>query len=164
MIRMEQQRSKRLVVIRLRGEPGVRKEVLDTLKMLRLHKVNHAIIIDDRPSYLGMLQKVKDYVTWGEVNREALIKLIRKRGRLEGNKKITDEYLQKTTRFKSIEEFVDAFLKFEAELKDIPRMKPVFRLHPPKGGFRGSKKRHYQEGGELGYRGEAINELLERMV
>jgi large subunit ribosomal protein L30 len=50
------------------------------------------------------------------------------------------------------------------KLKDLPNIKPVFRLHPPWGGLRGSKKRSIREGGALGYRGEKINEPIERML
>ena len=51
------ERKHRVIAIRVRGRTGVRKEVADTLKMLRLHRVNHAVVIDDRPSYWGMLKK-----------------------------------------------------------------------------------------------------------
>ncbi|GIR34454.1 MAG: hypothetical protein CM15mP48_1380 [Candidatus Poseidoniales archaeon] len=34
--------------------------------MLNLTKVNHATIIPERPTYTGMLQKAKDFVTWGK--------------------------------------------------------------------------------------------------
>ena len=43
-------------------------------------------------------------------------------------------------------------------------LSPVFRLHPPRGGFKGSTKKPYSDGGELGYRGPAINELIRRMI
>ncbi len=38
-----------------------------------------------------------------------------------------------------------------------------YRLHPPRGGFKRTIKRPLPDG-ELGYRGEAINELIERML
>jgi len=37
-------------------------------------------------------------------------------------------------------------------------------LHPPKGGFKGTIRRPYKSGGELGYRGAAINDLILRMT
>jgi large subunit ribosomal protein L30 len=37
-------------------------------------------------------------------------------------------------------------------------------LHPPTKGFKGKIKKSYSAGGELGYRGEKINELIKRMV
>jgi large subunit ribosomal protein L30 len=36
-------------------------------------------------------------------------------------------------------------------------------MHPPKKGFKTSVKRPYKSKGELGYRGEKINELAVRM-
>ncbi|HEV2165782.1 MAG TPA: 50S ribosomal protein L30, partial [Thermoplasmata archaeon] len=42
-------------------------------------------------------------------------------------------------------------------------LRPVFRLHPPKGGWRSTKK-PFASGGALGYRGPAINDLARKMV
>lgn len=154
---------KRLAVVRVRGTVGVRRDIRDTLRMLRLVRVNHAVIVDDRPSYLGMLQKAKDYITWGEINAETLAALLRKRGRLIGDKPLTDEVVRKYTPYKTIDEFARAVINFEAELSDIPELKPVFRLHPPRKGYEGIK-RSWKEGGALGYRGEAINDLIMRMI
>lgn len=155
--------TRRICVIRVRGTVGVDFRAEDTMEMLRLNKPNHAVVVDNRPSYLGMLQRAKEYLTWGEINRDSMIKLLRKRGRLSGNKRLTDEYLRDNTRFSSIDEFVDEFMSFKAELSDIPNLKPVFRLRPPKKGF-GGIKRSFSEGGALGYRGEEINSLLSRMI
>lgn len=153
----------RLAVVRVRGRAGVRKEVEDTLRMLRLTRVNHCTLIDDRKQYLGMLEKVKDYVTWGEVDAEAVERLLKLRGELQGGGKLSDGYLQKNTRFKSIEAFAREFVAHRAELKDIPGLKPFFRLHPPRKGY-GGIKRSVREGGALGRR-EALGmkNLLYRM-
>jgi large subunit ribosomal protein L30 len=48
------------------------------------------------------------------------------------------------------------------KIKDIPNLKPVFRLHPPRKGHKGIKQ-SFKTGGELGYHGEAINELIKKM-
>ncbi|RLF76915.1 50S ribosomal protein L30, partial [Thermococci archaeon] len=71
----------KFALIRVRGRVNVKRPVKDTLAMLRLHKVNHLVIIDESPSYNGMIQRVKDYITWGEINAETLAKLIERRGR-----------------------------------------------------------------------------------
>jgi len=152
-----------LAVIRIRGRVGVSREVKDTLKMLRLHRKNHAVIIDDRPSYLGMQKKVVDYVIWGEITPETVALMLRRRGELVGGKKLTEEYVKEKLGLNSIEELAQAIFEGKINLKDIPGLKPVFRLHPPSRGFRGSIKKHYKAGGELGYRGLAINELIKRM-
>jgi large subunit ribosomal protein L30 len=153
----------KLALIRLRSGIRARGEVRDTLAMLRLHRINHLVIVDDTPSYKGMIQKVKDYITWGEIDRETLAKLLRKRGRLIGNRPITDEYVKEKLGM-TIDEFAEKIINGEMKLKDLPNIKPVFRLHPPRGGLKGSKKRSFKEGGALGYRGEKINELIERML
>ncbi|WP_010479049.1 50S ribosomal protein L30 [Thermococcus zilligii] len=153
----------KLALIRLRSGIRAKGEVRDTLAMLRLHRVNHLVIIDDTPSYNGMIQKVKDYITWGEINKETLAELIRKRGRLIGNRPVTDEYVKEKLGI-TIDEFAEKIINGEMKLTDLPNIKPVFRLHPPRGGLKDSKKRSFKEGGALGYRGEKINELIERML
>ncbi|ASJ08603.1 50S ribosomal protein L30 [Thermococcus siculi] len=153
----------KLALIRLRSGIRAKGDVRDTLAMLRLHRINHLVLVDDTPSYKGMVQKVKDYITWGEIDKETLAALIRKRGRLIGNKPITDEYVKEKLGM-TIEEFAEKVVNGEMKLTDLPNIKPVFRLHPPRGGLKGGKKRSFKEGGALGYRGEKINELIERML
>ncbi|QDA30782.1 50S ribosomal protein L30 [Thermococcus indicus] len=153
----------KLALIRLRSGIRAKGEVRDTLAMLRLHRINHLVLVDDNPSYKGMVQKVKDYITWGEIDAETLAALIRKRGRLIGNKPVTDEYVKEKLGM-TIEEFAKKVVDGEMKLTDLPSIKPVFRLHPPRGGLKGGKKRTFKEGGALGYRGEKINELIERML
>ncbi|HDI73179.1 MAG: 50S ribosomal protein L30 [Candidatus Altiarchaeales archaeon] len=158
-------RKKRIAMIRVRGKVHVRKCIEDTLKLLNLTRTNHCVVIDDRPQYMGMINKVNDYVTWGEINGETFKKLLRERGELVGNKNLDDMYLKEKTNYKSLKEFSDSFMKFNSELRDIPNLKPVFRLNPPKKGYeRGGIKKPYTKGGALGYRGEKINELIERMI
>ncbi|MHA1268731.1 MAG: 50S ribosomal protein L30 [Candidatus Helarchaeota archaeon] len=156
--------NKKLIVIRIRGSVNVRKEVEDTLRMLGLYRVNHAVIIDNRKEYLGMLQKVKDYITWGEITLEILVKLLKKKGMIEGRKKLTDDFLQKYTEFKSIEELAEAIFSNKIDIKSIFKLKHVFRLHPPKGGHDGKIKRPFKAGGSLGNRGEKINDLVKKMI
>jgi len=158
-------REKRLAVVRVRGSVHVRREIKDTLKLLNLNRVNHCVVIDDRPQYKGMVQKVKDYVTWGEINQETLEQLLVKRGRLRGNYPLTEDYLSRNTPYKTFSELSKAIMEFKIEIKDIPGLKPVFRLHPPSHGFeRKGIKKPYTLGGALGYRGENINQLLMRMI
>ncbi len=154
---------KRLAVIQIRGTIDTPRGVKDTLRMINLTRANHCVVIDDRDSYKGMLQKVRPWVTWGEINNKTMELLLKKRGRLIGNRKLTDDYMKKNTKFKGISEFVSAFMKFEAELDDIPNLKPVFRLTPPSKGYN-STKRDFTQGGDRGYRGEKINDLITKMV
>ncbi|MCX6643416.1 MAG: uL30 family ribosomal protein [Candidatus Bathyarchaeota archaeon] len=99
--------EKTTIVIRIRGGIDCPHFVKDTMKMLRVDRTNCATILRETPSYLGMLRKAKDYITWGEVSVET-IKL-------------------------------------------------------PKKGFKRTVKRPFRDKGELGNRGEAIDELVKRM-
>jgi len=161
---MEQLASKKcLAVVRVRGVSDINKKIKETMNMLRLQKNCHAALMDDRPAYLGMLRKAQNYLTWGEISKETLALLLAKRGRLVGNTKLTDEYAHKAGK-KSLDELADAIVKGEIDFQSLPSIKPVFRLHPPSKGFKGKVKRSFASGGVAGYRGKAINELLEQMI
>lgn len=149
-------------IVRLRGSVNVRYTIEDTMKMLRLHKVNHCVLVPENPHYKGMVQKIKDYVAYGQVNAKTLAELLGNRGRLEGGSRLTEEYIRENTNYASIEAFAEAVLQEKATLKDIPKLKPVFRLHPPRKGHAGIK-RTVQQGGELGNHEEDINGLLHKM-
>ncbi|MEM1670471.1 MAG: 50S ribosomal protein L30 [Archaeoglobaceae archaeon] len=149
-----------LAVVRLRGTVDVHKKISETLRLLRLYRRYNCVIIPDTPSYRGMLQVVKDYVAFGEIDHEILALLLRSRGRLEGNKRLTDEYVKEKTGYSGIEEFAKAVVEGKAKLSDIPGLKPVFRLHPPRKGLKNIKW-HYPRG-DLGYHKD-IKDLLYRM-
>jgi large subunit ribosomal protein L30 len=152
--------------VRIRGTPGMRRKTMDTLKMLRMHKLNHGVLIWGTPSYRGMLIKCKDYIAYGEIDEKTLIRLLRVRAKIEGNKPLTEEYIKKLTNFKNLRELAKALLNGEIQYreKDIYKIKPIFRLHPPKKGHRGTIKKHFNEGGTLGNVGIYINELIHKML
>jgi len=156
-------KRKCLAVIRVRGLSGVFREIDETLRMLHLTRNCHATLIDDRASYLGMLRKAKDYLVWGEVSREGVALLLGKRGKLVGNKKLTEEYVQGIG-YESIDDLAEAIYELRVEYSSLRGVKPVFRLHPPKKGFKGKVKKSYAAGGVTGYRGEVINDLIKRMA
>ena len=152
------------LIIRLRGEADTHHSVKKTLELLKLHKVNHAVVYRATPTIEGMLRKAKDKVTWGEITKEDLVHLIRKRGELYGKgRRVTDEYVKETTQYSSIEDFVDAIFEGKAKISDIPEIQPVFRLSPPRRGFK-SLKNPWGRKGSLGYRSDAMSELLVRMA
>ncbi len=152
--------------VRLRGAPGMKREILNTLKMLRMHRVNHGVLIWGDVSYMGMLKKCKDYIAYGEIDENALLRLLRARGKVEGNKPLTDEHIKNLTKYKNMKEFSKALLSGEIQYKtkDVYKIKPVFRLHPPRKGHRGTIKKHYNEGGTLGYVDQFINVLIHKMI
>ena len=150
-------------VIRIRGTVNVRPDIKKTLNLLNLTRANHCVVLDETPSVKGMLQVAKDYITWGEIDKDTLSKLIKSRGRLTGDKELTNDYLKSATSFDSVDKLTDAIINKRFLYKEIPSIKPLFRLNPPKKGFEGIK-RSYVNKGALGYRGKGINNLLEKML
>ena len=152
-----------LVAVKVRGEISAQREAKETLAMLHLSHSNHAVLIDSRPSFLGMLQRVQSYVTWGEASKETVALMLKERGKVTGGKPLTDEFAQKIG-YKSIDDFAEAIAICKVEHWKLEGVQHVFRLRPPKKGFKGKTKKSYKAGGEAGYRGEAINKLVKRMV
>ena len=75
----EKGKGVKIAVIRVRGNIGVRKDIRDTLDMLKLYRKNYCVILPNTPSIMGMVRKCKDYVTWGEISDETLQELLKKR-------------------------------------------------------------------------------------
>jgi len=122
--------KEKVAIILIRGRANINKDIIDTLDMLHLHRKHFCSVYEKTPVLLGMLRKVKDYVTWGEITEDNYKQLKEKRGEKSDNK-----------------------------------LKPFFRMAPPRGGFeRGGIKKPYSSGGVLGYRREKINDLILRMI
>lgn len=153
-----------IAVVRVRGTLRINPEIRETLKMLRLNRVNHCVVIPETPEYMGMLNKAKDYITWGEVEAETMELLLKERSEMGGGKRITDPIIKKSTEFKDIKSLSTAISEGTFDHRKIEGLNPVFRLNPPrKGGYEGVK-RSFNVGGALGYRGKEINKLLQRMI
>jgi large subunit ribosomal protein L30 len=138
-------------VIRIKGLVKIRQDFIDTLALLRLNRKMHCVLLKEESVEKGMLQKVKDRVTWGEIDDETLKNMVAKRGRKAGNERLSEKEVAET-------------LKSLKETGKVPEnVKPVFRLTPPSKGFKYSIKQQFPKG-ELGYRGKEINKLLIRMM
>jgi large subunit ribosomal protein L30 len=124
-----------LVLVRIRGITGIKTDIKDSLKMLRLHKKHTCVVIPNNDVNWGMCKKVKDFITWGEIDEETL-------------KLLKDKRTKKT---------------HDKQGKEVD--KKFYSLHPPVGGFeRKGIKTAFGVGGALGYRGAKINELIKRMI
>lgn len=82
-------------------------------------------------------------------------------GRTVGGRKLTDDYVNEKLKHLGvtggIEGLADALLKGRIRLHEIDNLvKPVFRMHPPRGGFKRSIKKSVGNSGELGYRGRRL--------
>ncbi|MCH8003467.1 MAG: uL30 family ribosomal protein [Nanoarchaeota archaeon] len=140
----------KIVIVRVRGLTGVKHDIDDTLKKLRLYNKNYCVIVPKTASYFGMIKKVKDYVTWGEIDENTYNALIEKRSE-EYKGRISD----RKGRMK-YEKFIDVNGK---------KIKKFFRLNSPRKGYgRKGIKVSFKNSGALDYRGDKINNLIKRMI
>ncbi|MFW6383468.1 MAG: uL30 family ribosomal protein [Nanoarchaeota archaeon] len=72
--------EEKIVIILVRGLVNVRHDIKKTLLLLGLQKKFACVIKSKDKETLGMVHKVKDYVTWGEINEETYNELVEKRG------------------------------------------------------------------------------------
>ena len=141
--------TNKLAIILVRGLVNVTQSVKDTLAMLRLKRKNHCVVVENSALNKGMLMKVKDYVTYGEINEETFKQLVEKRG---------EEFKARESDSKN--KYTYKSLEFNGK-----KYKPYFRLNPPKKGFgRKGIKMPFKTGGGLGDREEKINDLIVRML
>ena len=140
----------KLAAIRVRGIVGMNQRVESTMSLLKLYRKNYCTVIQGNLSCTGMLKKAKDYVTWGEINEETFKALVSRRGE----------------EFKEREADAAGNIKYNDFITiDNRKIKKYFRLNAPRKGFgRKGLKHSFKVGGALGYRGEAINDLIMRML
>ena len=152
-----------VAVIRVRGHAKIQHQAVETMNQLKLNRVNHCVVLPQNATTKGMLQRVKDYVTWGELTHETLARLLLQRGEVMGGAKLTDAYVKDNSKFTSILSLAKAVEKGEASFSEVNGLKPVIRLPPPRKGYENTK-RSYADRGSLGNRGADIEKLLDRML
>tara|TARA_Y100000748_G_C15216754_1_gene379568 strand:- start:31 stop:504 length:474 start_codon:yes stop_codon:yes gene_type:complete len=148
-------------VVRVRGSVNVNPKIKETMKLMKLSRVNHCVIIPENETYTGMLNIIKDYVTWGEIDSETTELLLESSGKSSGNSAFSKKHLKETS-FKTMKALAKGLTEGKVVMRDVPGLKPLFRLHPPRKGYEGIK-RSFKVGGALGYRADKINILLRRM-
>ncbi|MEM4841333.1 MAG: uL30 family ribosomal protein, partial [Nanopusillaceae archaeon] len=84
-----------IAAIRLRSGIKAPREVKDTLMLLNLRYIYNCVLLEPNKSTLGMLKKVKNYICYGEIDKDVLVLLLKKRLRKIGDKKVEIEDLKK---------------------------------------------------------------------
>jgi len=143
----------KLALIRVRGVRGLKPKTAKTLEYLRLTRPNHCVVVDDSKEIMGMVNIVKDYITFGPVDEDTIALLMKKRG-TRGSKNLTEV---------ASEDEIKAAAKEMAAGKKPAKdfVNPVFRLRPPRKGFKNTKLPFPE--GDLGKRDEVVS-LLRRMM
>ena len=148
-------------MIRVRGRTGIRPAAEETLKLLRLTRINHMVIVPEDATHGGMLKMAKDYITWGEIDRDTLLESLKERARLQGRKPLEGDAI-KETGYSNLDELAD-FIMGGNLLSKVEKIVPVLRLHPPRGGYE-FVRGQFHSGGTTGYRGKEINQLIRKML
>ena len=150
------------LVVRIKGQADVPHWATTTMSLLRLDKKYRATILQAKDNTLGMLNKVKHYVSWIELDASLAKDLLDKKGRKSGYQKISPEDL-KELGFNSTDELAAALADGKANLSKLKPLKPWFALSPPKHGFKRSTKRLYGQKGVLGLNKE-LDSIVRRMI
>lgn len=140
--------NKLIIAVRISGMVKIKADIENTLHRLRLRRKYSCVLVDSKKKdVVGMLEKAKYYVAFGEIDKEILIKLLKARGQKIDKKEFdAEEIAEKLIEGKNLNEV---------------GFKPFFRLHPPRKGIK--SKLHYPKG-VLGDNGKDINKLVERML
>ena len=150
------------LVLRIKGQADVPYWATTTLKLLKLEKKFRATIIPAKENTLGMLNKIKHYVSWQEIDISITKELLDKKGRKAGYKKITSEDLSEIG-FKTMDELASSLTESKSTLSKLKPLKPWFAMAPPKHGFKRSTKKLYGQKGILGHNKELIT-IVRRMM
>ena len=142
-----------IAVIRIHGQVGLNKDIKETLNRLKLRKKYSCVLVKPTKDNLGMIKKVMNTISYGEINKETLVNLIKERGKTKGSP------TQKSERVtKDAEKIAENILKGKS-MKELG-LKGYFSLHPPRKGIK--SKLPYPKG-VLSHNKE-INKLINKML
>ncbi len=128
---MEEKKDTLYAVIRIRGSVKTVIELEDTMNRIGLRRVNNCTVVPADPTHTGMLNKADSHLTWGEVDKGTLTKMIEKRGRT------SDAGRPEPKKAKAIAEKA-----FKSGTLGDSGLRAVFRLSPPSKGLK-SIRLHY---------------------
>jgi large subunit ribosomal protein L30 len=152
-------------VVRVRGGSHAETSLRETMEHLHLTRQNHVVLLPERNDLLGMIHKVQGYVTWGPVSAPTVEALLRARAFTLDGQKLDAAKVPSSSGAKDLKGLSEIVAKNGS--LGVPGIKPLFRLHPPKGGWRSTKK-PYTLGGALGFRAPGtkvdMDALLTKML
>ena len=163
---MEASKQPPIIAVRIRGTATDNPDIRRTMEVLKMESTFRARLLENTPSTEGMLRAVKNLVAWGQINPQVLESLLKKRGERSKDEWLDDDFAKVFFNKQSVADLANSIIAGEIPIKDLwsAGVKPSFRLHPPRGGFKRSTRRAATDGGELGYRGDDINRLVRKMI
>ena len=70
-----------IAVIRVTGDVNLSERIRETFNRLKLRRKYSCIVLKPTKEQEGMIEKVRDFVAFGEINENTLKKLVEKRGK-----------------------------------------------------------------------------------
>lgn len=77
-----------ICIIRIRGKVKLDRDVKETFDRMRLGRKYSCIVIHPNKEQKGMIKKLRNLVSFGEINRETFEKLLERRGQKTDKKKL----------------------------------------------------------------------------
>ena len=162
--------AKLAFVIRIRGIIGMSPKVKKILQLLRLRQLHSGVFVKLNGATIKMLRLVEPYIAYGTPNLKSVREMIYKRGYGKVNKKrvpidnnaVVEEVLGKYDII-CVEDLIHEIFTVGPHFKEAANFLWPVKLSSPTGGFK-AKLLHYNEGGDAGYRGEKIHELVKKML
>jgi large subunit ribosomal protein L30 len=132
----------------MRGTVNVPYWANTTLESLNLSKKFRATIVPESTEYLGMLNRIRQLVTWCRVDNETVKDLLDKKGRKTASQPLRESDLPKE--YDNLDKLAIDIANETVVLSKLNGIKPWFALNPPRGGFKKSVKKQTTQNGILG--------------
>ncbi|MCX8197149.1 MAG: uL30 family ribosomal protein [Candidatus Micrarchaeota archaeon] len=139
-----------LAILRLKGKFSIPPKVKYSLECLNLRYLYSCTFVPNTQSFAGMAFACKDFVSFGEVEKDTIVHVLSKKGRHKDGKRISQAEAEK----------IAQELESGKTLSEC-MVQPFVRLSPPKGGF-GHRKKPFPFGPKG--KNQQISQLLLRMV
>lgn len=146
------------------------QSVRKILQSLRLNELNNAVVVQRSDKMIAMLRVVEPYITWGYPSLRSVHNLVFKYGygqvkdekvALSSNAIIENTFAEQG--MLCIEDLVKQLYEVGPHFDAINKFMCVFKLTPPKGGFR-RVATPFKQNGAWGNRAEKINSLIRKML
>jgi len=165
-----------MIVIRIRGINRISPKVKKVLQLFRLLQIHNAVFIKVNKATMKMLQLIQPYVAYGYPNVSTIRSLIYKRGFAKirhrpgaisripiMQNELIEQHLGKYG-VQTVEDIVYQIFTVGTRFRQVTNFLWPFKLNCPRGGYRGRKRRHYNEGGSFGNWENHIGNMIMRML
>mmetsp|Transcript_56294 Transcript_56294/g.115129 ORF Transcript_56294/g.115129 Transcript_56294/m.115129 type:complete len:239 (-) Transcript_56294:16-732(-) len=158
------------IVVRIRGIIGVGPKQRKILQLLRLRQINNAVFVKLNKATVNMLRLVEPYIAYGYPSLKTVKNLVYKRGFGKINRQriplsdnaIVDKALGRHD-LVCVEDVIHEIATVGPHFKEASNFLWPFKLSNPVGGLK-RKLFHFNEGGQAGNRGVAIDALIAKML